>query len=144
MNKVLFQIGLLLIVACLFGAIFTSLKLNFYLGFIFGILAQYGIYHLFVYCVELYTIIKVKKIEVERIRELSYQGINVTCPCARKINEFVPIRLGTSNYYKCNECQKSVSVFVNTETALVTEPIINTDLNAIQNLVNQTINESTR
>lgn len=143
MNRVLFQIGLLTLVAGLFGALFVNLKINFFIGFVFGILVQYGIYHAFAYGLEVYTLIKAKRIENERLKELSLQGMVVTCPCNRKINEFVPIRVGAPNHYKCNECQKTVSVFLNAETAIITEPINNTDIGAIENIINQKINELT-
>jgi transposase-like protein len=68
-----------------------------------------------------------KKLENDRIKEFTMQGIEVECPCSRKIKDFVPIRLNTSNKYKCKECQKLISVYITPSTALTTEPIVDTD-----------------
>jgi hypothetical protein len=74
--------------------------------------------------------LKNKKLENERIKEFSLQGLEVTCPCLLKKTEFVPIVLNTNNNYKCDYCQKNVSVYIAAETALVTETIASVTLPA--------------
>lgn len=143
-NKLLFQAAILIIVACLVGSSLSYLGIPFIFGTLLGVVIQYGVYNAYIYGVEAYVVLKAKKLEVAKQKELSYQGINVTCPCSRKMNEFIPIRVSEPNFYKCRTCAKTVSVFIAAETALVTEPIANTDVGAIETLLTNKMNEITR
>lgn len=122
------QILPLIIGSFLFGALFLSFGLNFFLGIGVGIAIQYAAYYTFANVLNAVVALKNKKLENERIKEFSYQGLEVKCPCFKQHIDIVPIRLNTSNYYKCSECGKSVSVIINAETAVVTEPLVSTDL----------------
>lgn len=122
------QILPLIIGAFLGGAVFASLGANFFLGFGVGIAIQYALYYGFVNILNAVVALKNKKLENERIKEFSYQGLEVKCPCFKQHKDIVPIRLNTSNYYKCGDCGKSISVIINSETAVVTEPLVSTEL----------------
>lgn len=122
--KLLRQIITLSITATLFGLALTYLKVPLIIGIPLGVLIQFGLYYAFITSLNAYMAIKDKQIENERIKEFSLQGLEVTCPCSLKKVEFVPITLNTNNAYKCNTCQKNVSVYVVPETALMTEPVI--------------------
>jgi len=143
LNKLFVQLSLLFIVTGVIAVILHTLGVNYILGAIAGIIIQYGIYNVFVYSLETYTILKAKKLENEKIKELSYQVAEVTCPCAQKTKEIVPLRLNEPTVYKCNACSKQVRVYVQTETVLVTEPIADTSLSGIDELIKSKINEST-
>lgn len=125
------QIIPLILGAVLFGALFSAFGVNFFLGFSAGVAVQYGIYYGFVNVLNTIVALKNKKLENERIKEFSYQGLEVKCPCFKRHSDIVPIRLNTSNYYKCGACGKSISVLINPETALVTEPLVSTDLSKL-------------
>jgi len=114
--------------ALLSGALFSAFGVNFFLGVGAGIAIQYGIYYGFVNILNAVVALKNKKLENERIKEFSYQGLEVKCPCFKKHLDIVPIRLNTSNYYKCGDCGKSVSVIITADTAIVTEPLVSTEL----------------
>jgi hypothetical protein len=88
---------------------------------------QFAVYNGFNYIVDSFTISRVRKIEYEKIRELSYQTADVTCPCSPVHRQLVPIRLNTDNQYICNSCQKLIKIYINIETVLATEPITETD-----------------
>lgn len=121
---------LLFLVAFVVSVFLTIFHIAWWLGFLVGILGQIIIYNSFTSILDVYVTIKNKKLENERIAEFSYQGLEVQCPCNKKRRDFVPIRLNDLNMYKCGECDKSISVYINAETALQTEPIISTDTSA--------------
>lgn len=117
----------LLILCFSTGYIFKANGLNFYIGAITGGAIQFVFNYIYETIFNAIVALKNKKLENDRIKEFTMQGIEVECPCSRKIKDFVPIRLNTSNKYKCKECQKLISVYITPSTALTTEPILDTD-----------------
>lgn len=75
---------------------------------------------------------RVKKIELEKIKELSKQVVVVTCPCPSKNKEFVNLRFDEENYHTCNKCQKKIKTYIEANTVLATEPILQTDTQNIE------------
>jgi hypothetical protein len=138
-NRLFFQLIVLILVSVLTGVILSKFGINLLLGILAGVVLQYAVYNGFIYVLETYTAIKAKKLENEQLRELAYQGVTVTCPCLQRVKEFVPIRFNTPNYYKCGTCAKTVNVFIDTETALVTEPLPDTDISSIENMIRNTL-----
>jgi|LakMenE18May11ns_1017448.scaffolds.fasta_scaffold9867201_3 hypothetical protein len=141
-SQIIRQIFFLIFISCTIGFILQSFGVNIYIGVIAGIIMQYVIYNVFVYILKVYEKTKLQKLEVEKLKQMAYQGTEVTCPCKHK--QFAFIRLNTSNYYKCEKCKKTVSVFVSTETAIVTEPIADTNISSIDNMLQEKLNELTR
>jgi len=127
MVNTIFQLVSFVTISILFGVIFKKFELNFFLGTSVGIAIQFVFTYIFNSILNTITALKNKKLENERIKEFTMQGMEVECPCSRKIKAFIPIRLNTSNKYKCGECQKTISVFLNSTTALTTEPIEDTN-----------------
>ena len=91
---------------------------------------QYGAYNAYAYCVRVYGALKNKELETQRLKAIAPQGLEVACPCYKRYREFIPIKLTNNNYYKCTECNKTLNAIVSCETVLVTEPIVNTELEA--------------
>lgn len=137
MLRAIMQAAAFVAVCLITGYVFKKSGLNFYVGLVAGISLQYILNYLFQYVVDLIVAIKSKQLENERIKEFTMQGIEVECPCSRKITDFVPIRLNTANKYKCKECQKVISVFITPSTALTTEPILDTDTTKIDIIANE-------
>jgi hypothetical protein len=73
------------------------------------------------------------KLQVEKIKEFSKQGMEVKCPCYLEKKMFVPIDLNGVNVFDCKECEKSISVEINTKTFMQTD-MINLD-KADENLI---------
>ena len=105
----------------------TSIGLNVAISVAISLVLQFAVYNGFNYIVDSFTITRIRKIEYEKIRELSYQTAEVACPCSPAHIQLIPIRLNTNNQYTCDKCQKLIKVYVNFETALATEPIIETN-----------------
>jgi hypothetical protein len=128
LKRFVIQLTLLISISSLIAFLLNSLGVNMVIGFLSGLFLQFVGYNAFYSALDAYLAIKNKALENERIKEFSYQGLEVACPCYKKHIDFVPVRLNTSNYYKCGECKKNVSVIIAAETAITTEPIVNTDL----------------
>jgi hypothetical protein len=141
-SQLLRQLFFLIFVSCTVGFILQSFGVNIFVGILAGIILQYVFYNAFAYGVKVYENTKLQKLEVEKLKQMSYQGTEVTCPCKHK--QFAFIRLNSSNYYKCDKCKKTVSIFVSTETAIVTEPIADTNISSIDNMLQEKLNELTR
>ena len=139
--RLIIQSLIFLSISIVIGFLLTHAGINLWLGIVTGAVIQLLIHNTFVTILDSYITIKDKKLENERIKEFSYQGLEVTCPCSKKQLDFIPVRLNTLNSYRCSGCDKSVSIFINAETAMQTEPILNVDttqaiepiLKAIQN-----------
>jgi FtsH-binding integral membrane protein len=61
--------------------------------------------------------------DLKLIEEINKQSMEVTCPCDRNIKSLVPINLNSDNNYTCPGCNKNISIFISTKTALTTTPI---------------------
>lgn len=129
-SRLLLQLSVLVVTALLIGLLLNHFGVSIFVGVALGVIVQFGIYYAFITTLNAYIELKNKKLENERIKEFSLQGLEVTCPCALKKTEFIPIVLNTNNAYKCDYCQKNVSVYIAAETALVTETIASVTLPA--------------
>ena len=125
--RLIIQSLIFLSISVVIGFLLTHAGINLWLGIVTGAVIQLLIHNTFVTILDSYITIKDKKLENERIKEFSYQGLEVTCPCSKKQLDFIPVRLNTQNSYRCSGCDKSISIFINAETAMQTEPILNVD-----------------
>lgn len=142
MGSVLFRLSLFVFISGVFGYVFNQNNLNMWLGLAFGAAVQFIINYIIVQFINAYVQLQNKKIENERIKEFSYQGIEVECPCHKRQKQLVPYRFNTDNRYKCIECNKTVTVLTDAYTALATEPIQDTDTTNINILTNAATNKS--
>lgn len=69
-----------------------------------------------------FIVINNKKLENDRIREFTKQGLNVNCALCSAEN-FIPIRLDNSNTFVCQSCDKENAVYINITTAQITTPL---------------------
>jgi len=127
MLRLVVQTLVLLVLCFSTGYIFNAHGLSFYIGALTGGAIQFVFNYIYETIFTAFVALKNKQLENERIKEFTMQGIEVECPCSRKTRDFVPIRLNTSNKYKCKECQKLISVYITPSTALTTQPILDTD-----------------
>jgi len=140
--KPFIQALILLSVSALFGFLLKEVGFSFWVGFFSGLGLQFLTFGIYSNLLTVYVNLKNKKLENERIKEFSYQGVDVVCPCFKKIKSFVPVRLNTDNLYTCQECKKDVAVYIDVSTAITTQPIENTK-EVLQSLVDN-ISENER
>jgi len=123
LRRLLTQLTVLITVAIFLGLFLTRFGISLFISIPLGIILQFGVYYAYITALSAFVELKNKQLENERIKEFSLQGLEVTCPCALKKKEFIPVVLNTDNKYTCNFCQKNVSVYIVPETALMTEPL---------------------
>lgn len=139
----LLQLILLTSVSVLIGFIAKEFNINFFVGLFSGLALQFLLFNVYSTLLDVYVTLKNKKLENERIKEFSFQGVEVTCPCFKKIKSFVPLRLNTNNSYTCQECKKDVAIYVDVSTAITTQPIDNTK-EALVEILDNAITEGER
>jgi len=96
---------------------------SFWTVFLVTTIAQFVIFYIVGSVIDFLSEIKFKQIQALTLSEYSKQGIEVECPCYKKVKEFVPVVLNQENSYKCGTCGKNNSIIITAETAAVTEPI---------------------
>lgn len=99
--------------------IFDNTLFSFFKIFIFSTICQIIIYNLY----KIVVLILFKKLENEKIKEYLKQGVETKCPCEKGVSMFLPIRLDSTNTFKCMECQKNFSVKIDVKTFQNTEII---------------------
>jgi hypothetical protein len=113
------------------SGVFLLANLNFWVTFFVSLLGQFIVFFIVGSVLEFINELKAKELNALRIAEFSKQGMEVECPCYKKVKEFVPITLNAKNMYKCSDCKKNVSVYITTETVYVSDatvPEINLDV----------------
>ena len=131
MKTLIKQLLLLTTITAIVALFFLSLGINLFISILLGIVAQFICYNGFIYVINTIAAIRVRKIELERIKELTFQLVEVACPCDNKHKQIIPVRLNTNNQYTCNTCKKTIKVYINIDTAVATEPILQTDTQKI-------------
>ena len=71
---------------------------------------------------ETLAVLNNKKLENERIKEFSKQGVSVDCAYCGEVN-FTPIRFDSKNTFACNECNKQNSIYLDIITTQITNPL---------------------
>jgi len=107
-------------VATLLAIPFTS---KLVIVFVITTISQFIIFYIIGSIMEYIGEIKLKEIEAFKLAEYSKQGMEVECPCHKKVKQFVPVILNTKNTYKCIDCSKINSVIISAETAQTTQPL---------------------
>jgi hypothetical protein len=117
-SGILYSMGVTSFWTYLFTILFTvALQYAIDIGFQKFAVVRYGL--------------QLKKINLEMEQEYNKRGMELICPCDEKHRCFVPIDLNQGTDYKCQKCEKNVSVYVKVGTALGTEPIVVQSLDAL-------------
>lgn len=110
---------ILVLISAISSLAFSTNLVSFIKGFLLVSLIQIIFYNVYKNIIEYFTL----KLQVEKIKEFSKQGMEVKCPCYLEKNMFVPIDLNNPNVFSCKECEKSISVDITAKTFLQTEMI---------------------
>lgn len=102
---------------------------------------QFVVYNTYINIISLFR----RRVENQRIAELSKQGVEITCPCAKGMKHFIPIRLDEDNSYRCLDCPNYVRVDVDVKPYITSDviDIVKTE-EAIESLYDQAIKQSTK
>lgn len=99
--------------------VFSNNVLDFLKGFLLAGLIQIIFYNVYKTIIEYFAL----RLQVEKIKEYSKQGMEVKCPCYLEKKMFVPIDLTGENRFNCKECDKSISVDITAKTFMQTDMI---------------------
>jgi hypothetical protein len=110
---------ILCVISTVSSLVFSNTSLDFLKGFVLSSLIQIIFYNVYKNVIEYFAL----KLQVEKIKEFSKQGMEVKCPCYLEKKMFVPIDLNGVNIFNCKECDKSISVDLTAKTFMQTDMI---------------------
>lgn len=137
-------VGITCAVAGSIGLFLTAFNIPFVNTFLLSIVFQFIAFYFYgEYIRRKNNKIKLEA-EIKLEQEKSQQFTNVTCPCDRQIQSTIPININSDNSYMCPGCQKNISVYIETKTALATTPLVINPLEAplIAEEVNKILNKN--
>lgn len=67
--------------------------------------------------------IELTKLEASLAQEENRFVKSLACPCYLKNSQDVKIDINKDNKYKCNKCEKDISVLIDVNTAMATKPL---------------------
>jgi hypothetical protein len=94
-----------------------------WVAFIFAIVVQFLIHYIYESILLTYVGVNARKLEVDMLKELSYQSVNITCPCSLKNKQNIILRLNEDTQYECDQCKKTLNVNVDITSTLATLPL---------------------
>jgi hypothetical protein len=106
-------------ISTVLSLLFSNNLLDFAKYFLAATLIQVILYNVYKSIIEYLAM----KLQVEKIKEYSKQGMEVKCPCYLEKKMFVPITLNGENVFNCNECDKMISVDITAKTFMQTDMI---------------------
>ncbi len=124
MIQVVKSLSIVVIVSAFLGGCGYLLGYNFFAIFGITFIGQFIIYDLFSRWRRSGLEVEFRRLENERIKAFSEQGLEVTCPvesCMHKT--FVPIIISEDNEYDCPKCNAGIKIYVGTKSFLKTTPI---------------------
>jgi len=107
----------------------TFTGISFLPSFIFFTVAQFLFFYFYGEYINKKNLETIIKAETNIFKEKQKQTSTVICPCDRKIETNIPLNLNSQNFYTCPGCDKKITVFIETKTALSTEPVDINNLN---------------
>jgi len=110
-------------------SIITSISLGLFFGnylacFLIATLLQFLFFYAVGEILKRKDSKKLLEFSIKQQELMSQQSTTVVCPCDRKIESTIPIRLDRDNTYICAGCNKNINVKAEFKTALNTTPVL--------------------
>lgn len=105
-----------------------TLGISFFGSFISLTILQFVGFYFYSEHVRRKLLIEEQKLILQKEAEYEKQGLEVACPCDRRVKSFVPVSLTDRNEYMCPGCNKLINVNVECKTVLVTVPVLSDPL----------------
>lgn len=123
-KKLIYGFGLTLIVSILGGLFFLNIGFNFWATSLFFFILQVVGFYFYGESVKRKNAFIESQLELAAASELAKISADVICPCDKKVKTTIPIEMNSDNTYVCAQCEKRVSVLLETKTFLKTDPLI--------------------
>jgi transposase-like protein len=110
-------------VSSVFGIFFSYFNVPFLTSFIFFLVLQFVCFYFYGDFIKRRNSKLKLEAELKLGEEMSKQLKTVICPCDKNIETTIPISINGPNGYICQGCNKNITVFIETKTALSTIPV---------------------
>jgi hypothetical protein len=122
-KKIIFSFFITILISVLGGLFFLNFGLDFWISSVFFFILQIiGFYFYGEHIKRKNAYIKAE-LELQAAFELKKISAEVVCPCDKKLKNTIIIDMNDENTYICSQCDKKISVIVETKTFLKTDPI---------------------
>jgi hypothetical protein len=108
---------ILCIISSIIASVFSKDWIDFVKYFLLISLIQIISYNIYKNIIEYFAL----RLQVEKIKEYSKQGMEIKCPCYLEKSMFVPIDLNRPNVISCKECEKTLSIDITAKTFMQTD-----------------------
>lgn len=123
-KRLTYGFGLTIVVSILGGLFFLNIGFNFWITSLFFFILQVVGFYFYGESVKRKNAFIEAQLELAAASELAKISADVVCPCDKKVKTTIPIEMNSDNTYVCAQCEKRVSVLLETKTFLKTDPII--------------------
>lgn len=105
-----------------------SLGLSYFIGnfiawFLILTVLQFLAFYIVGEIVKKNTNKKLLEITLKQQELKAQQSLTVICPCDRRVESTVPVKLNEENTYICQGCNKNIGIKIEGKTALLTTPL---------------------
>ena len=109
-------------------SIILSFGLSFFVGnflawFLILTVVQFLVFYVVGEIVKKNNNKKLLEITLKQQELKSQQSLTVVCPCDRRVESTVTVKLNEDNTYVCQGCNKNIGIQIEAKTALLTTPL---------------------
>ena len=123
-KKLVYGFGLTVVVSVLAGLFLLNIGFSFWITCLFFFILQVVGFYFYGESVKRKNAFIEAKLELAAASELAKISVDVVCPCDKGVKTTIPIETNSDNTYICAQCEKRVSVLLETKTFLKTDLII--------------------
>jgi transcription elongation factor Elf1 len=127
MGSIFKSLSITTLVTLTVSALMWSIGYPFYTVFVFTFIGQLMFFYMFNTVLRYVIMLKNKKLENNRIKEFTLQGVELHCAHCNSSN-LTPLRFDQDNIFSCLNCEKGNSVYINITVAQSSSPL---DINSL-------------
>lgn len=127
-NQIIRSLSITFAVSLVCSLFLLNFNFNFVYSFLFFTLTQFVGFYFYGEYIRFKNNKFAIEAEIKAMEELSKVTTDVFCPCDKRVVTTIPLNLKDKNEYTCQGCLKKIAVFIETRTALITEPMDKTML----------------